>query len=515
MSEDRKNLATLSAFEPDDARIVDTASMGAWPERQVTKADRPTFHATLELHGEHPGEVLFCRDRAKGTRSPRQMETIGAVRVSDLREVFPEYLSPLLDDDAFQTVNGLDYWEGAKVAPLERPSPKIRHRRRLARNIGWLTSCWVDLDLARDGSSRSIWHGLAKIDEMVFDGRLPDPSMFLDSGRGLWVFWLLREPDGVHAIKATPDRMAVQKRVNSELVARISEHAPELMADGNAMDAARLCRVVGSRNCSAEGRRVAFGMLGDESGRVPRYTLDSMAALLGLKGETAQRRGFRPIPEKLISTEQAQRGRIVASENRLSRLAMVFGRWGQIPEGKRNASMFVYACALRWRRLEIAEALDRLDNANSAWCSPPLPAAEIRKTLDSAWSGRFRWSDGEIVHRLGISDEDAVAVGFPTRGEIRVSATATSRKELARIRRDLLVHYVSKTETGEVPTLAAAMDYLARHGVEVSHQTVANDYRAMGWPNPRSRKRRDREDGIFDASTDTEARIDGAETGTP
>ena len=459
-----------------------------WPSDEMPNAssgrlmssDAPTFEPIKRLHGDHPGEVLFCRDRSRGTRTPREMESLGSVRVSDLDEIFPQYLAPLTEDDAFQTVNGLGAWDGAK--PLNRFSePKIRHRRRLSGNIDWLTSCWVDLDFARDGSTFNAFWALGALDRhLVFPGHLPNPSMFAMSGRGLWLFWLLRGPDGREPIKANADRIALQKRCNREIAARIAEHAPELLPDTNATDAARVCRVPGSRNTSAGGARVAFGVLGEDT-----YTPEGLASLLNIARPSTTLEA-KPSRQRLASSEQAIRGAIVASGRRLDRLAALFTRWGSIREGKRNDALFVFACALRWAKTLEHEALDRLDNINAAFADPPLPRGEVEKILASAQRGRFRFSDGEIVHRLEVSDEDASAVGFPTRAQTREAVAVKSRAEKARQRRDLIEHWIRK-RCGEVPTIDDAREYLSRYGVEVSRQTIANDYRHLGLVNPRGR----------------------------
>lgn len=475
-----------------DATSVALAEMWAsvgWPTDEMPNAssgrfmsfDAPTIEPILRLHGEHPGEVSFCRDRSKGTRTPRDMENLGSVPIPDLVEVFPQFIQALVGVDAFQTVNGLASWDGAK--PHSRfNDPRIRNRRRLSKNIGWLTSCWCDLDFARDGSTFNAFWALGAIDRhLVFPGHLPNPSMFAMSGRGLWLFWLLRGPDGREPIKANADRIALQKRCNREIAERIAEHAPELLPDTNATDAARVCRVPGSRNSSAGGARVAFGVLGEET-----YTPEGLAGLLNIaRPSTAVE--AKPSRQRLASSEHAIRGAIVASGRRLDRLAALFTRWGSIPEGKRNDALFIFACALRWAKASEHEALERLDNINAAFADPPLPRGEVERILASAHRGRFRFTDGEIVHRLGITDEDASAVGFPTRAEVRFSVSASSRAEKARRRRDLIEHWVRK-RLGEVPTIDDAREYLARHGVEASRQTIANDYEHLGLVNPRGRR---------------------------
>ncbi len=63
---------------------------------------------------------------------------------------------------------------------------------------------------------------------------------------------------------------------------------------------------------------------------------------------------------------------------------------GRYVEGKRNASLYRFACGLRRKGIDHGEALRRVNVANARRCTPPLDAAEVERIVASAWNGEIQ-----------------------------------------------------------------------------------------------------------------------------
>jgi len=76
-----------------------------------------------------------------------------------------------------------------------------------------------------------------------------------------------------------------------------------------------------------------------------------------------------------------------------------------LPEGKRNDTLFRWACGLRARGLEEDEILARLIEENAARCKPPLPEADLRTIAHQA----AKYEPGEAGQGEGRRGQRSVA----------------------------------------------------------------------------------------------------------
>ncbi len=104
-------------------------------------------------------------------------ENIGGFKVSELEQMFPQVAQSLLEDSFF-SVNG--------------------HYRQVKRGssntLRYLNACYLDLDCYEVKPAEAIGRAVQAMAEDV----IPSASIFGLSGRGIWLFWLLRneqEPD--------------------------------------------------------------------------------------------------------------------------------------------------------------------------------------------------------------------------------------------------------------------------------------------------------------------------------
>jgi hypothetical protein len=79
-----------------------------------------------------------------------------------------------------------------------------------------------------------------------------------------------------------------------------------------------------------------------------------------------------------------------------------------LPEGKRNDTLFRWACGLRARGLEEDEILARLIEENAARCKPPLPEADLRTIAHQA----AKYEPGEAGQGEGRRGQRSVATAL-------------------------------------------------------------------------------------------------------
>lgn len=119
--------------------------------------------------------------------------------------------------NTFYRTKGLDAQDGRAVALLKR-----------------LNALYVDIDCYKVGLSKR--EVLLRLEEEYIDSRIPAPTFIVDSGRGIYLIWKLRNEDK----NALPRWTAVQQYLTDTLT--------ELGADQACTDAARVLRVPFSKN---------------------------------------------------------------------------------------------------------------------------------------------------------------------------------------------------------------------------------------------------------------------------
>lgn len=97
-----------------------------------------------------------------------------------------------------------------------------------------LKAQFIDLDIYNTGYTKE--QVLMNLDENYFNKSIPRPNFIIDSGRGLYLIWLINAVPG----KALPLWKAVEEYLYSQL--------KDLGADRQALDATRILRVPGSTN---------------------------------------------------------------------------------------------------------------------------------------------------------------------------------------------------------------------------------------------------------------------------
>lgn len=434
------------------------------------------------LHRMHDGTISFHR-KQDGKEKGFGVASVPAV---DLSEVFEEFLAPYLGDDAYYSVNGMlpaSCINGVPNLPAsEKPHPKMRRAIRGGNKLRWLTACWCDLDYY-NRPGMTLGRAVGRVIDLEEEGEIPPASMLVDSGRGLWVFWVLHD-DKRHdqPVRAWPENMETWHRVMRELQRRLDGVEPDL----GASDSARVTRVPGSIN-GKSGKRVRWWVQGDEAGPYS-YRLDEMAALLNVRPTR-----LPPSVQRLLDPakrEAGKRGYAALNRSRLEKAENLLVVRGKIREGCRSRFCGLLAYAMTKCGIPREEIAARVFEVGTGSCEPPLPDDEIANAMrqGTKWT---RICDYKIGDWLLITPEEAELVGWPAKGahDHRMDQNRTRADRQAQ-RQSLIGHLINRSG-GELPTLEVIADFLDEHGARASLATIRHDLIRMGIHNPRGRSAAD------------------------
>jgi hypothetical protein len=168
-----------------------------------------------------------------------------AIKASALESMFPGYVDRLTTN-AYVSINAayaLAYGNREKAVGLPR------HRNDTLR---YLCAAYADIDHYAVGLT--FHQARQRVLDLFEAGVLPWASMIVNSGRGMWLLWLLHDrsnPTTAHRgawADSEFDSLMVYSQVNKALVAKLQT----LGADAQATDGARYIRMPGSFRTDTE-----------------------------------------------------------------------------------------------------------------------------------------------------------------------------------------------------------------------------------------------------------------------
>ena len=171
---------------------------------------------------------------------------------------------------------------------------------RRALHLAWLTHAYVDLDLYKMPVPPNVGQAGILLRMFCRDEGIPEPSIVVFSGRGIYLNWMWKTP----LPRAATGRAVA---VNKALVRRFAEWG----ADPSAVDVSRVLRVVGTVNSkSNEAARILWQA--ERDGQVLTYDFEMFADEV-LPFTMEQIRGFRDANKTrhaeihILSQERARR----------------------------------------------------------------------------------------------------------------------------------------------------------------------------------------------------------------
>lgn len=291
---------------------------------------------------------------------------------------------------------------------------RFRGRRRIAHLLS-MGALYADLDYYRlpEYAGESPGRVLERALRLLGRARMPEPSIAISSGRGLYLFWL-HSPIPREAL---PRWNACQRELHRTL-------AP-LGSDPMTLDAARVLRVVGTRHSKSgalveaitpTGRVETFDGLADRILPVSRADLADLRVQRALRATHRPAEG-RPAPPEGFTPATLWEARL----SDLQRLREI--RWfGDLPPGHRDGWMFVAGVAMSWlcEPVVLQRELHALAREAASWSEREAKsrmAAVFRTSREAAagkkvefggaeWDPRYRLKNQTIIEALQITAEE-------------------------------------------------------------------------------------------------------------
>ena len=507
------------------APTIDTANFDA---------DTPAldWRPVLEIHrGDPDGYVGYMAKKPDGSG----LWPVGAVKVRDVREMLPGVLAHFIGHDGYFTVNSL--WKAGAVWKKTGLPYLLRRENMLLE----LAACYADLDVGRPEEESK--HPGAALDWQAAqiealrrqrEGIIPPFSMMACSGRGVYLFWLLRddrEPDKLP--RAYPSAIIRYKAVNKALHTRLYGLAPDL----NAFDAVRVLKHPGTIATKVM-RRVTYSLTvqADSGGRLT-YSLPELETLLHLDAPAPSlpadvRDKARP---QLYTREPYRKTKLPGSRpqnrkayNRTNELraqdleTVEAWRGGWLHAGKAYPDGFVspgrglmlrlYAGWLRGSGKDGGAVLDAVRRM-AANCKPPYPSDPGDMRLEQIAADTFspdrrrhvkNVKNSNLTGWLGISDQadpdllDKLNSILPEPVKALREAAIPRQADYTAERRRAIAHVV-ELRGGTIPPARKMMTLLAADPFNVvnpatrepwSYEIIRQDYDALGYPAARPGRRR-------------------------
>lgn len=358
------------------------------PSNDNSKAWAPEYHASL-LHSGGRGRVAVAQ-RIDG----KWRET--TVPVSDLADFVRDIPR---DCDSYLSQNR--FWG----------------RRAIAR-LAQLDALFADLDYYRTGyADRSPGSVVVLALQILEDNNMPLPTFATVTGRGVALVWL----HSPVPFKALSRWRACQKEIHRVL--------KPLGADPMAMDAARVLRLVGTRNSRSGTVVEAIDVAGEQ------WDFEDLAAEI-LPLDRGKVKSLREARERRARRRQARTGAArffnaetlwAARYEELQRLRL-YRYGGPLPQGERDHWLFIASIALSW--LAPVERMQRemlqLCQDAAGWSESEARArmSAVVKRAQAAAQGqrlayggtevdpRYRLTSRTIVEWLNISPAEIRDCGF-------------------------------------------------------------------------------------------------------
>lgn len=366
---------------------------------------------------------------------------------------------------------------------------------RLRNNgLQYLNAVAVDVD-QHDGQPFDFDTAVQAALDYTIQRGLPFPSLVSSTGRGLWLFWLLRDrpawndrqgraadhPPGAHS-----NLQGLLSRINRAAV-EAYRGLRQGTADSACSDSQRVARFPGSVN-AANGQRCEYSRVSDRL-----YTFPEIADAFGVKairtrltlaedstvtpctgkrdckcsGQRFHSDTGRPLkPVCLTLRATAGRARWMRPFSAIQQLAE---HRGTFSKGTRHDALYYLACMARRAGLNVASEVYKF----AAKYCPTLTGSDIRKTLKAANKNTGKIRNAVIVERLKITDAELAQIT----GWIKPArAPKGTRKTAIESRREILAAELKKDPNCSI---RRAVFLLVQAGLKIGRSQVAESLRVL------------------------------------
>ena len=290
---------------------------------------------------------------------------------------------------------------------------------------------------------------LSKLEEEYFNKSIPVPSMIVDSGRGLYLIWLIEQVPS----KAVSLWSAMQHYLYDKL--------KSLGADRQALDPSRILRVIGSYNTKSNTnvKLLRFEFV--------RYTLKKLKEMYLPK-----------VTKKLETKKKAFKRKIVKFFNiyslykaRIDDLEKLAELRGYDLEGKRELILFLY----RYYN-EILEGKDRALELTYEFNNKfikPLPLSEVRSSTKSNYIGKYNYKNSTLVELLDISKDEMEYLSSMVTEDVKYERNNERRKRNRR-NEDGLTKREAKKRANLIDVLKGTEDKISTKEIAETGQSFTH-----------------------------------------
>ena len=413
-----------------------------------------------------------------------QWRELGAMEIQRLKTMLPEIANWLVKDSYFSLssffTQQMETMKDGSRVPYTNWVTDLPRVRRTGRNLRWLNTCFADIDLHDGGDFASL---MADVIRLQGARKMPAASIIGQSGRGLWLFWLLHGvKDPTQPQPAWTEKVQLFSRIQHGIGERL--HELGLTVDRGCSSPTALARVPGSVNTNAERdhQQVKYWIQLGHGRRPYSYNLYELPAAFGVPPHKTSfdRDG---VDEEVSALKK--RGWQKRWENAWEDFKAVRAIRGHFTEGTRSNAVFLQSLLLRKLGLTEEEIeRDAIDLGED--CRPQLPLWKSRRTAkESKHYGARHISYKTCMDKLQVTPEEAAMLShWPHPGR-----EVVGRKVSGGARREIIRNVV--TELGYVPSSRAMVAELGNRGVTTTHPTCRNDYMVLGLktePKPASRE---------------------------
>jgi hypothetical protein len=451
----------------------------------------------------HRDESAFIGFARKTGESKTGIENLFSLTRKEVRAMLPTLAQYLLED-SYMTVNGYarrPTWNTNKKIGL----PGVW---RMEKNLRCLNAVYADLDIGRAGEAgprgMSVNDANQLLVDLVFErpgSNIPVVSLMAQSGRGLYVFWILRDDDDESAPvtfkgqKNYVETVALYKAVNRAIYKRL-----ECLAADRLCDAARILRVPGTRH-STTGELCKYrpGYTIDSNGdsRLITYTLKELAAWFGVpvmaKSLPGNLRQWQA-NENPISPQKANGPKSLAAAR--ARDLVTLEQWrGGWKKGNRRFTLRLYAHFLKSAGTPKVET-EAAVSIMASQCQPPYPSdttdQPISAILREVWLEPFAtYTQQNLVKWLQVSADEAreleleKIVPIEVQDERRIPRGGLRAQEKSQ-RRAVIQQII---EEAGMQSVRDFVPQLEARNVRASAATIQRDLVALGYEETDTRKK--------------------------
>jgi hypothetical protein len=448
------------------------------------------------IHRGPDGYVGFCRKTQKSNRifkngKPVFFENLFSIPIEEIEPIINQQKAWLRIDSYFTINTPYRTAHGPKNRRTKLPNVE-----RKEVNLRYLNACYLDIDCGRTKSEnpfqkRSVEKTFIIIKQLIENNVIPAPSITAKSGRGIYIFYLLRRNENSNLPpEARPEKISAYKTINKELGKKCMDYLPW---DKSAFDAARVLRTPGSIH-SNTNQTVKYEIQYDQNQKPIMYTMPQLAEFVGLKTKAEKSMAVISNPKEQLyrttikkgSTPKRRKSQIELKKKRVQDILTIEKKRGGYQKGKRRRVITIYAECLyhfndKEKTLIAAKQL-------AARCKPPFPSDANDQSVESIVRHIYsrkpgcvrRWTNQKLCYELEISPEMARELNLITIIPDVVKAERNAMKPMRKIDAEKR-HKAIKLKLKQYPLISVRNleKILMQEGICASRATIARDLKKI------------------------------------